>query len=214
MKKLISFLLAAVMLSAAVAAAIPASAKQLFSDVAGDRWSAESIAYAVKNGYMNGVGDGRFDPSGSLTRGMVVTVLWRREGSPEPAAPSGFEDVPDGEWYTNAVAWAKETGVVKGLTEKRFGPNEYVTREQLGTMLFRFSSTAPVSVPERADLTPFSDDEKVSDWSEEAMRWAVEAGIINGTDGNRLLPGGFATREQFAAIIERYDGTFTLVYNE
>ncbi|MBR3423523.1 MAG: S-layer homology domain-containing protein, partial [Clostridia bacterium] len=99
------------------------------------------------------------------------------------------------------------------LTEKRFGPNEYVTREQLGTMLFRFSSTAPVSVPERADLTPFADDEKVSDWSEEAMRWAVEAGLIKGTDGNRLLPGGFATREQFTAIIERYDNTFKLAYN-
>ena len=215
MKKLLSILFAAIMIASVCMTAIPASAARTgFSDVAEDRWSASAIKNAVKKGYMNGVGDGRFDPSGPLTRGMVVTVLWRREGSPEPAAPSGFEDVPDGEWYTDAVAWAKETGVVKGLTEKRFGPNEYVTREQLGTMLFRFSSTAPVSVPERADLTPFSDEEIVSDWSEEAMRWAVEAGIINGTDGNRLLPGGFATREQFAAIIERYDGTFTLVYNE
>ncbi|MBR6916410.1 MAG: S-layer homology domain-containing protein, partial [Clostridia bacterium] len=163
MKKLLSILFAAIMIASVCMTAIPASAKQLFSDVAEDRWSASAIANAVKKGYMKGVGNGLFDPSGPLTRGMVVTVLWRREGSPEPAAPSGFEDVPDGEWYTDAVAWAKETGVVKGLTEKRFGPNEYVTREQLGTMLFRFASTAPVSVPERADLTPFSDDEKVSD---------------------------------------------------
>ncbi|MBQ1503001.1 MAG: S-layer homology domain-containing protein, partial [Clostridia bacterium] len=156
---------------------------------------------------------GRFDPEGSLTRAMVATVLWRREGSPAPGAPSGFEDVPAGEWYTDAVAWAKETGVVKGLTETTFGPDEYITREQLATMLFRFSSSAPVSVPERADLSPFADDEKVSDWAAEPLGWAVEAGLLKGTDGNRLDPGGFATREQFASIIERYDGAFRLKYN-
>ncbi|MBR3423936.1 MAG: S-layer homology domain-containing protein, partial [Clostridia bacterium] len=112
MRKTVSLLIVLIMTVSVFVSAIPAgAAKIVFSDVAGDRWSAESIAYAVKNGYMNGVGDGRFDPSGPLTRGMVVTVLWRREGSPEPAAPSGFEDVPDGEWYTDAVAWAKETGV-------------------------------------------------------------------------------------------------------
>ncbi|MBR6915195.1 MAG: S-layer homology domain-containing protein, partial [Clostridia bacterium] len=213
MKKALSFILAAIMIASATAAVLPASAAAGFSDVEEGRWSASSIGYAVNNGYMNGVGGGRFDPEGSLTRAMVATVLWRREGSPAPAAPSGFSDVPSGEWYTDAVAWAKETGVVKGLTETSFGPDEYITREQLATMLFRFSSTAPVSVPERADLSPFSDDEKVSDWADEPLEWAVEAGLIKGTDGNRLAPDGFATREQFAAIIERYDNTFILKYN-
>ena len=214
MKKLISLFIATIILSAALAAALPASAATGFSDVEDGRWSAASIEYAVKKGYMNGVGGGLFDPEGSLTRAMVATVLWRREGEPKPTAPSGFSDVPAGEWYTNAVEWAKETGVVKGLTDTTFGPDEYITREQLATMLFRFSSTAPVSVPERADLTPFADDETVSDWASEPLGWAVEAGIINGTDGNRLAPDGFATREQFAAIIERYDGSFKLKYNE
>ncbi|MBQ6261888.1 MAG: S-layer homology domain-containing protein [Clostridia bacterium] len=213
MKKALSALIAIVMLAAALAASIPASAKGLFSDVDDGRWSASSITYAVNNGYMNGVGDDKFDPSGPLTRAMVATVLWRREGSPAPAAPSGFEDVPDGKWYTDAVAWAKETGIVNGLTDKTFGPNSYITREQLGTMLFRFSATAPVSVPERADLSSFDDDEKVSGWADEAMKWAVEAGLINGTGGNKLAPDGKATREQFAAIIERYDNTFKLKYN-
>ncbi|MBQ6676682.1 MAG: S-layer homology domain-containing protein [Clostridia bacterium] len=214
MKRLISLLIALVMLSAAIAAAIPVSAaKTDFPDVEDGRWSEASIAYAVKEGYMNGVGGGLFDPEGSLTRAMVATVLWRREGSPAPTAPSGFEDVRDGEWYTDAVAWAKEAGVVKGLTMTTFGPDEFITREQLSTMLFRFSSTAPVSVPERADLSPFADDEKVSDWADEPLKWAVEAGLIKGTDGNMLAPDGFATREQFAAIIERYEGTFTLKYN-
>ncbi|MBQ6262713.1 MAG: S-layer homology domain-containing protein [Clostridia bacterium] len=214
MKKLLSFVIAGLMLASALASVIPAFAASGFSDVENARWSAKSIEYAVKNGYMNGVGDGKFDPSGSLTRGMVVTVLWRREGSPEPAAPSGFDDVRGDEWYAKAVAWAKETCVVNGLSAKRFGPNEYITREQLGTMLFRFSSSAPVSVPERADLSSYEDGEKVSGWADEAMKWAVEAGLINGTGGNKLAPEGKATREQFAAIIERYDNSFKLKYNE
>ena len=193
---------------------IPVSAGKIeFSDVTEDRWSYGSINYAVENGYMQGVGGGKFDPTGSLTRAMVATVLWRREGSPKPTAPSGFSDVPAGAWYADAVAWAKETGVVNGMTATTFSPNGYITREQLAAMLFRFSSTAPVSVPERADLTPFSDDEKTSGWAKESLEWAVEAGLINGTDGNRLLPSGNATREQFASIIERYDSTFNLSYN-
>ena len=113
MKKLLSAILATVMLASALTAAIPVSAGQIFSDVEDDRWSAKSIVYAVKSGYMKGVGGDKFDPEGSLTRAMVATVLWRREGEPAPTAPSGFVDVPAGEWYTDAVAWAKETGVVK-----------------------------------------------------------------------------------------------------
>ncbi|MBR7032574.1 MAG: S-layer homology domain-containing protein [Clostridia bacterium] len=214
MKKIISLFIAIVMLAAAIAVALPVSAKSVFSDVEDGRWSASSISYAVNNGYMNGVGGGKFDPTGSLTRAMVATVLWRREGSPKPTAPSGFSDVPAGAWYADAVAWAKETGVVNGMTATTFSPNGYITREQLATMLFRFSSSAPVSVPERADLTPFADDEKTSGWAKESLEWAVEAGLINGTDGNRLLPSGNATREQFAAIIERYDNSFRLTYNE
>ena len=202
MKKLFSFLLAAAMIAAAFAVALPSYAAP-FSDVEDGRWSAASINYAVKCGYMKGVGGDMFDPEGSLTRAMVATVLWRREGEPAPTAPSGFSDVPDGEWYSSAVAWAKETGVVKGITDSTFEPDGLITREQLATMLFRFSSSAQVSVPERADLTPFSDDEKVSDWAGEPLEWAVEAGLIKGTDGNRLAPVGNATREQFAAIIDR-----------
>ncbi|MBQ2469399.1 MAG: S-layer homology domain-containing protein, partial [Clostridia bacterium] len=142
--KRLCFFLAAVMIVSAFAAALPSYAAETgFSDVEEGRWSAASIEYAVKNGYMNGVGGGKFDPEGSLTRAMVATVLWRREGSPAPTAPSGFSDVSAGEWYTDAVAWARNAGVVKGLTETTFGPDEFITREQLATMLFRFSSSAP-----------------------------------------------------------------------
>ncbi|MBR6915381.1 MAG: S-layer homology domain-containing protein [Clostridia bacterium] len=210
MKKLLSLLFAVLMITSSVT--VVTAAKTGFSDVADSRWSASAIVYAVTKGYMNGVGNGKFDPTGALTRGMVATVLWRREGSPAPTAPSGFVDVPAGAWYADAVAWAKETGVVNGMTETTFAPNGFITREQLATMLFRFSSSAPVSVPERADLSPFADDEKTSAWAKESLEWAVEAGLINGTDGNHLAPGGNATREQFAAIIERYDESFKLTY--
>ena len=205
MKKALSLLLALVMITAALAVALPSSAAAEFSDVGEDRWSAASISYAVKNGYMKGVGGGKFDPDGSLTRAMVATVLWRREGEPVPTEPSGFTDVPADEWYADAVAWAKETGVVKGVTDKTFEPDGLITREQLATMLFRFSSSAPVPVPGSADLRSFPDCEKVSDWAEESLGWAVAAGLIKGTDGGRLAPGDGATREQFAAIVTRFD---------
>ena len=215
MKKLFAFLLTLVMIASAFAAVVPASAADpVFSDVNKSMWSYDSIMNAVKSGYMQGVGGGKFDPEGSLTRAMVVTVLWRREGSPAPKAAGGFDDVPAGEWFADAVFWAKEEGVVNGVSDKTFDPEGLITREQLATMLFRFSSRCLVSVPERADLTPFADDGKVSDWAAEPLEWAVEAGLIKGTDGNRLAPDGFATREQFAAIIERFDSTFILKYNE
>ena len=214
MKKAVSLVLAIILSTGIFITSLPASAVQTFSDVTEKMWSYGSILYAVSAGYMKGVGDGKFDPAGSLTRAMVATVLWRRENSPAPSAPSGFDDVPAGEWYADAVAWAKEAGVVQGVSDKEFNPNGLITREQLATMLFRFSSSAPVSVPERADLTPFTDDDKVSDWATEPLEWAVESGLIKGTDGGKLAPEGFATREQFAAIIERYDGSFRLKYNE
>ena len=212
MKKALSLLFVFIMIAAALPHAY--AAKVSFSDVAEDRWSYSSVVYAVNSGYMKGVGGDKFDPAGSLTRAMVATVLWRRENSPAPSAPSGFDDVPAGEWYADAVAWAKEAGVVQGVSDKEFNPNGLITREQLATMLFRFSSSAPVSVPERADLSPFADSGKVSDWASEPLEWAVESGLIKGTDGGKLAPGGFATREQFAAIIERYDGSFRLEYNK
>ncbi|MBR6916284.1 MAG: S-layer homology domain-containing protein, partial [Clostridia bacterium] len=213
MKKTVSVLLILIITVSAFVSAIPAYAAKIeFSDVMKDMWSYDSIVYAVSEGYMQGVGGGKFDPEGSLTRGMVATVLWRREGSPAPKAASGFSDVKAGQWYADVVAWAKEAEVVKGITDKTFEPDGLITREQLATMLFRYSSTAPVSVPERADLEPFADDGKVSDWATEALEWAAQAGLIKGTDGNRLDPGGFATREQFAAIVERYDYSFKVSY--
>ncbi|MBR3423995.1 MAG: S-layer homology domain-containing protein, partial [Clostridia bacterium] len=200
MKRFLTVILAA----ALFLLAIPVSA-ETFPDVGKDRWSAASIAYAVENGYMNGVGGKRFDPEGSLTRAMVVTVLWRRQGEPKPSAASGFTDVPDGEWYSSAVAWAKSAGIVNGISEKKFDPTGLITREQLAAMLFRFSTDLMPDDGKRADLSAFSDHAEISGWAREAFAWAVGAWLIKGMNGNRLAPGEGATREQFAAVIERFD---------
>ncbi|MBQ3900285.1 MAG: S-layer homology domain-containing protein, partial [Clostridia bacterium] len=177
------------------------------------RWSYGAIQYAVNKGYMNGVGEGRFDPAGQMTRGMVVTVLYRREGSPEVTFRDDFTDVKAGKYYSDAVIWAKDEGVVNGITETTFGPNGKITREQLATMLSRFSERCLVSVPERADLSGYPDADKIHSYAKDALAWANEANLIKGMSDGTLSPRGEATREQFATILMRFDETFTLRYN-
>ena len=201
------------MLAGAVIA-VAAGDETPFSDVKKTRWSYGAINNAVAKGYMNGVGDGKFDPAGSMTRGMVVTVLYRREGSPKVTFRNDFTDVKAGKYYSDAVIWAKDEGIVNGITETTFDPNGKITREQLATMLSRFSERCPVSVPERADLSGYPDNDKIHSYARDAMAWANEANLIKGMNDGTLSPRGYATREQFATILQRFDETFTLAYNE
>ncbi|MBQ2468342.1 MAG: S-layer homology domain-containing protein [Clostridia bacterium] len=209
MKKTISLILALLMLTG-VFAALPASAA--FVDVKADRWSAGDISYAFDRGYMNGVGGGRFDPEGTMTRAMVVTVLFRMEGSPETAYRADFTDVKDGEWYSLPVIWAKDAGVVLGVSASAFDPEGKITREQLTTMLYRYSSYKNYDLSPAADLSAFPDKDRISDWAKDSLSWAVGGGLLRGTDGGRLAPDGDATREQFAAILHRFDDTFSFAY--
>ncbi|MBR6914820.1 MAG: S-layer homology domain-containing protein, partial [Clostridia bacterium] len=209
MKRPISFLLAVLTAAAFfAAAAVPALAENApFVDVAKDRWSRGAIEYVFSRGVMRGVGGGRFDPVGTTTRAMVVTVLWRAEGEPEPAAPSGFSDVPANAWFADAVAWAKSKGVVNGVSETVFDPNGNITREQLAAILFRFCDAKNLFVDEPGDLSGFADRGKISSYAQEAVSWAVGAGLIGGVAKDRLEPRGFATREQVATILMRFDTT-------
>ncbi len=213
MKKVLSFIIACVML-AGTAAAVSSAKTGVFSDVEGDRWSFGAIKNAYEKGYMVGTGGGAFSPDGAVTRAAVATVLWRREGSPAHPAPSGFADVPSDEWYAEATAWAKDAGVVRGVSDTEFDPERPVTREQLAAMLCRYSVLSPVSVPERADLSAYTDAASVSGWAEDAMGWAVEAALIEGVGEEMLDPAGGATREQLAAILERFDYAFELKYRD
>ncbi len=212
MKKVFALVLSVIMLAGTAAAVLSAEASP-FSDVKTTRWSYGAIQYAVEKGYMNGVGDGKFDPAGSMTRGMVVTVLYRREGSPEVTFRDDFTDVKAGKYYSDAVIWAKDEGVVNGVTETTFEPNGKITREQFATMLSRFSERCLVSVPERADLSGYPDADQIHNYAKDAMAWANEANLIKGMDDGTLSPRGYATREQFATILKRFDDTFNLVYN-
>ena len=194
-------LLAAVMLVLAV----PAFASD-FSDVKDSRWSAADIAYAVEKGYMNGTGGDKFSPTDSMTRAMVVTVLWRRENSPKVKYSPEFTDVPEKSYYTSAVIWAKNAGIVNGTSKTTFSPSASVTREQLAAMLMRYTDFLHYSTRERANLDAFTDSGKISSYAKDALSWAVKTGLVTGTTDTTLSPGSKASREQFAAILRRYDG--------
>ena len=206
MKRILSVILAALTLCGALAAAAHGAGSP-FSDVPADRWSCEAVNYAYEKGLMKGVGGGKFDPEGTMTRAMVVTVLWRIKGSPAPEEKSGFTDVPDGEWYADPVAWAKKTGVVNGVSATKFDPDGSVTREQLVTMIFRFCDYGNLLIDDRADLSGYRDKGKISSYAEESIGWAVGVKLISGVTKTELDPGGFATREQVATILMRFNET-------
>ena len=213
MKKIGSFILAVVMIASAICVALPASAAPSFIDVERGRWSEEYINYAVNAGYLKGVGGGKFDPAGTTTRAMVVTVLWRMEKEPAAGYRADFRDVPQNEWYAVPVIWAKDAGVVLGVSQDRFDPNGKITREQLSTMLYRYAEYKGYDVSGRADLSGFSDRPKISDWAADAISWAVSVGLVKGVTDKTVEPGGPATREQLATILKRFDETVKLAYN-
>ena len=175
-----------------------------FTDVEENGWYHIGVDFMVKNGFMNGVADDAFDVDGNLTRAQLVTILYRIAGEPESTATNPFADVADGQWYTNAVIWAAENGIVKGVNTTTFAPNDQITREQIATILFRYAKAEKVE----GKLAGFPDAEKVSDYAADAMAWAVEQGLINGiseSDGKTYLaPQETATRAQIAVILMRY----------
>lgn len=143
-----------------------------------------------------------FAPEGAMTRGMLVTVLYRLEGEPS-AGSAAFSDVPADSWFAKAVAWASESGVVNGVGDGKFAPDDRITREQLATMLQRYAAYLSLS-GESGTLDGFADADRVSDWAREAMQFAVANGIIGGKDHNLLDPRGNATRAEVATMLRRF----------
>ena len=181
---------------------------EAFIDLDSSAWYADGVLWALDNGVMEGVGNNRFSPNGDTTRAMVVTMLWRMEGSPAYAGASEFTDVDADTWYTEAVRWASTEGIVTGYENPDdagmiFNPNGAVTREQLATMLYRYAQYKKADVSANASLSSYGDAASVSSWATSAMQWAVGSGIINGIDGN-LAPVNHATRAQVATMLMRY----------
>ena len=211
-KKLLSVLLASVMLCSMVATvAVNAADETLpFTDVAKD-WAYEPIKFVYEKGLMNGTGGTLFSPKMPLSRAMVVTVLYRLAGSPAAYYKNDkFMDLERGQFYTDAAVWGLDNGVVSGTHTDDWGtpyfsPNRNITRQELATLFVRFAQYQKVILNKDGNISKFVDADKVASWAEEAMKWANSAGLINGTgDGTTLSPTGEATREQFAAIIQRY----------
>lgn len=177
-----------------------------FVDVKPGSWYYKSIVYAVSNGLMNGVGDSKFEPEEGMTRAMLVTVLWRYEGSPKQR-PSTFSDVRRGQWYSEAVSWAAKNGIVTGVGDNKFEPDTQITREQIATILYRYAQKKRADTSARGSLSAFPDNGKVNGWAKTALQWCVGEGLIGGTNENGrvyLDPQGTATRAQVATILMRY----------
>ena len=172
-----------------------------FTDVKMD-WTHDGIHFCVANGLMNGTSDTTFEPDSNTARAMLVTVLYRLEGEPE-VGECTFSDIPEGEWYTDAVIWAAENKIVEGY-DGRFDPTGDITREQFATILYRYAVYKGYDVTASADLSTFVDAEEISSWAKDAMQWAVGAGLINGKGENNLDPTGKATRAEMAAILYRF----------
>ena len=174
-----------------------------FADVPASAWYCDAVEYVYENGLMSGVSGGRFAPDDTLTRAMLVQTLYAMEGRPA-AASAGFADVASGDWYASAVNWAAANGVVSGVSETGFGPNNVLTREQLALILYRFAQYKGYDVTGTSDLAAYADGSSVSSWAAEAMGWAVDAGLISGVGGNQIAPTGTASRAQVAQILMNF----------
>lgn len=179
-----------------------------FTDVATSKWYHEGIDYVVSHQYMVGISASRFAPNQTTTRGMIVTILWRIDGSPAPEGANEFTDVRSSAWYGDAVLWASQNGIVSGYGNGKFGPNDTITREQLAAMLFRYAKYLGQDTSARSDLSGFPDYGSISGWAKEALSWAHAEGLIIGipqTDQvTQVQPQGNATRAQAAAVIYRF----------
>ncbi|MEA5083356.1 MAG: S-layer homology domain-containing protein [Lachnospiraceae bacterium] len=176
-----------------------------YSDVKNSDWFKEAVDYVTENGLMSGVGEGKFGPNISTDRGMIVTILWRLEGQPSATTKSSFTDVADGEYYAEAVAWAAENKIVEGYGNGLFGPKDTITREQMASILYRYSKFKGYDITQGGmAVREFSDYSNISPWALESVTWAVNAGLISGVNESQLDPRGKATRAQVASILMRY----------
>lgn len=192
-----------------------------FTDVAETDWCADAVRYVYENGLMNGTSASTFNPSGSTTRGMIVAILYRMEGSPAYAPPEGtpgysadgtpaaaynaaFTDVLPTAYYFSAVGWASANGIVNGYEDNTFRPNSLITREQMAAFLYRYARYKGCDVTMKGDLSAFADAPQIAAYAVEPLQWANAQGLVNGTSASTLSPKGTATRAQAAVILTRY----------
>lgn len=185
-----------------------------FRDVRPGDWCYDAVRWAFRAGLMNGTSVGTFSPDAPTTRGQIVAILYRLEGSPVPASEepgfilvggeSAFSDVAPGAYYAAAVSWASSNGIVNGYGDGTFRPGNLITREQLAAFLYRFASRKGRDVSGRAELGAFTDAGQAAPYAAEPLGWAVAEGLVNGVTADTLSPGGTASRAQAAVILSRF----------
>lgn len=181
----------------------PVEASARFEDVNITDWFCPAVNFVYEKGLFAGTDETHFEPESPMTRGMLVTVLYRLEGSEEKDA-SVFSDVVPGEWYAAPASWAAKNNIVTGVGDNRFAPEDNITREQLATIFYKYAVfLGQDSLVSQTEL-PFSDREQISGWAKEACIWAVNVGLLSGKENNLLDPGGDATRAEVAAVLQRF----------
>lgn len=180
------------------------NASEIFSDVNESDWFCSAVSYAVSKGLFKGTSDDEFFPNGYMSRAMLVTALWRLEGSPSVLGDSEFTDVAENSWYAEAVSWASKNNIVNGVAADKFAPNDNVTREQIAAMLYRYAQFAGKDISSGDTLNVFNDKDSISKWAQPAVKWAVEQKIITGVTESTLMPKSTATRAQAAAMLMRF----------
>lgn len=173
-----------------------------FTDVNSNSWYFNAVEFVYNKGIMQGVSSTKFSPNGTVTRGMLVTMLWRMAGEPYVGGGS-FDDVASGSYYATAVAWAAKNGIVDGYNSTRFGPNDAVTREQIATMLYRYAKWLGYSTS-GSSLAGYSDASSVSSWAKDAMGWAVKNSVVTGVTATKLNPASSATRAETAQMFMNF----------
>lgn len=180
-----------------------------FTDISRDDWFFNAVEYVYTEGMMNGTSHLTFSPRESTTRGMIVTILWRMEGSPQ-AKVSNFPDVTTGQYYNDAVSWAHANNIVKGYGNGLFGPNDRITREQMAAILYRYSQYKGLDVSSRADLSCYSDANQIASYAETALSWANAEKFMIGTSAAKISPKGYASRAEAASILMRFCEHFSV----
>ena len=216
MKRILSFVLCVLMLTSVLFVGAAAAEKPPYTDVKTGRWSYADIMYVTEKGLMNGKEEGKFSPAETMTRAMVVTVFYRLAGSPDVEYEPTFTDVKANKWFTDAIIWASANGIVNGTGDGKYEPMASVTREQLATIIMRYAQFDYIKTDKTVDITGYADYKRIHDYAREAMSWANAEGLITGKTESTLAPREGATREQFAAILHRFDTAgfdYELVYN-
>ena len=176
-----------------------------FTDVASWDWYLEAVKYVYNNGMIKGLNDYTFGPNNKLTRGMIVTILYRMEGSPTVSGTSGFSDVKETEYYAKAVKWAKDKKIVSGYSgTTKFGPNDNILRQDLAGILRNYAKYKGKNVNVTSDLTKFKDYKKVDSYANASMQWAVGKKVITGNKDGTLNPKGNASRAEAASMLKKY----------